>query len=439
MSVLNLFTGLIPSLTQPAKTLLAQWAKHAYNSPWFELRETLMGLQRHNLMSLSAALSFYALFALIPLIVLIFFLLSHLVYSSDYAIVKLAILTGNLLPEFSQRIMVEVFNNTQTKAAWGVLGFLVLLWTISPLATNMRNSFYIISSPNDAPSFWSKKFKDILAVLGILLLFFLFTAAGFILETVIKFAASHFASFNLSILTNALSLLITTLFIATFYHTFSPLNIQWRHLMFSAFITASIWVAMRPAFGWFLTVNEHFGAVFGSMKAMFVSITWLYLNFAAFLFGIELMVTLRKKQILMLKGLFGDIPNQAHYIRALMHQHGRHYVQHDTILREGEKNSHCYVVVEGTIHLVKHAKKGQTEVVRILKSGDYFGEIALLSAQPASASAIVASAKASLIEIDTEDMENLLHEEPKIALRILRNMSNRVQISPSSLEHTQHQ
>lgn len=433
-----MFTGLVLSFTQPAKMLLAQWAKHAYNSPWFELRETLMGLQRHNLLSLSAALSFYALFALIPLIVLIFFLLSHLVYSSDYAIVKLAILTGNLLPEFSQRIMVEVFNNTQTKAAWGALGFIVLLWTISPLATNMRNSFYIISSPNQAPSFWSKKLKDILAVLGILLLFFLFTAAGFVLETVIKFVAAHFASFNLSILTSALSLLITTLFIAAFYHTFSPLNIHWRHLMFSAFITASIWVAMRPAFGWFLSVNEHFGAVFGSMKAMFVSITWLYLNFAAFLFGIELMVTLRKKQVLLLKGLFDDIPNQAHYIRALMHQHGRQYEQHEMILREGEKNSHCYVVVEGTIHLVKHSAQGQTQVARILKSGDYFGEIALLSAQPASASALVVSERASLIEIDTEDMENLLHEEPKIALRILRNMSNRVQIRPAPQDVFQH-
>ena len=69
---------------------------YRYCTPWFVMHTTLQGVTKHRLMGLAAALSFYALFALIPLIVLIFFLISHLVYSSDYAIVKLAILTSNL-------------------------------------------------------------------------------------------------------------------------------------------------------------------------------------------------------------------------------------------------------------------------------------------------------------------------------------------------------
>lgn len=146
--------------------------QYAYHPPWFVLIATLRGISTHNVMGLSAALSFYALFALIPLIVLIFFLISHLVYSSDYAIVKLAILTSNLLPEFSQRIMIEVYHNTQTRAAWGLVGLMVLLWTITPLAAHMRSSFYLIASRRDVPSFWSKKLRDVLAVLGVLMVFF---------------------------------------------------------------------------------------------------------------------------------------------------------------------------------------------------------------------------------------------------------------------------
>lgn len=49
------------------------YSNHEYATPLFVLRETLAGFTRHNILSLSASLSFYALFALIPLILLISF------------------------------------------------------------------------------------------------------------------------------------------------------------------------------------------------------------------------------------------------------------------------------------------------------------------------------------------------------------------------------
>ena len=99
-----------PAISKP----ISAYAKQEYATPLFVLRETLTGFLHHNIFGMSASLSFYALFALIPLMLLIFFLLSHLVFSSDYAIVKLAILTGNLVPDFSSKIMTEVYSATQT-------------------------------------------------------------------------------------------------------------------------------------------------------------------------------------------------------------------------------------------------------------------------------------------------------------------------------------
>ncbi|MDP8567480.1 YhjD/YihY/BrkB family envelope integrity protein [Methylophilus aquaticus] len=405
--------------------------QYAYESPWFVLVATLRGISKHNVMGLSAALSFYALFALIPLIVLIFFLISHLVYSSDYAIVKLAILTSNLLPEFSQRIMIEVYNNTQTRAAWGLVGFLVLLWTITPLAAHMRSSFYLIASRRDVPSFWNKQIRDVIAVLGVLMVFFLFTAAGFILESVILFLATHLPASLITVMGGLLSLLLTTTLIAGFYHAFCPLNINWRHLIFSAMVTATLWMLMRPAFGLFLSINKNYGAIFGSMKAMFVSISWLYLNFAVFLIGIELMVTLRQKDVLLLKGLFDDLPNQQHYLHALLRRYGKTYTQNAVVFQQGGSGRHYYMVLEGTVQLVRREESGTLQPLRILQNGDFFGEIALFSSQPAIASAIVTSSHATLIEIYAEYMDDLLQEDPKIAVRLLKQLSDNVQINPA--------
>jgi membrane protein len=74
--------------------------RQRYRTPLFVLQETLTAYQRHHGFGISASLAFYAMFALIPMALLMFFLLSHLVISSNYAIVQLAILTSNLVPEF---------------------------------------------------------------------------------------------------------------------------------------------------------------------------------------------------------------------------------------------------------------------------------------------------------------------------------------------------
>jgi len=161
---------------------------------------------------------------------------------------------------------------------------------------------------------------------------------------------------------------------------------------------------------------------------MFVSISWLYLNFAVFLVGIELMVTLRQKDVLLLRGLFEDIPNQQHYLQALLGKYGKTYVQGNYVLKEGDTSQHYYMVVDGTLHLTQQQADGSEHTVRILQYGDFFGDIALFSAQPVTASAVVVSAQASVIEIYAECMENLLQEDPYIAVRLLKQLSHHAQV-----------
>lgn len=407
-----------PALSKPFNA----YAKQEYATPLFVLRETIAGFLRHNVFGMSASLSFYALFALIPLILLIFFLLSQFVFSSDYAIVKLAILTGNLVPDFSNKIMIEVYSASQAKAAWGALGLFVLLWTITPLASAMRSAFYTIATMAEAPSYFKRKFKDVLSVLGILLLFFLFTSAGFIIEQAVRFLATHFPAIQLSIVASFSTLLLTALLIVIFYKVFFPMRVAFIHLLLGASLTALLWLLMRPAFGLFLSLNQNYGAVFGSMKTMFVSITWLYLNFAVFLLGTELISTLRKKDVLLLKGLFNDTPNKANYIDTLMTRYGLTLKQDEYIFERGNTERNLYYLAEGKVSLI--SKGG---VVRELNAGDYFGELAMLTKQPTTSDAIVSSSEARIIMIYAENIDSMLAEDPKIAMQLLKKMAGRLQ------------
>ena len=398
-------------------------ARQRYKTPMFVFQETFKGFARHNVLSLSASLSFYALFALIPMVLLIFFLLSHLVISSDYAIVKLAILTGNLIPDFSSTIMVEVYAASKQKAAWGAVGLFLLLWTVTPLAGAMRSAFYTISSLIEAPSYVKRKAKDILAVLGILFLLFLFTFVGLIIEKVILFLGSLLPASGLDLLGALGSLALTTLLMAVFYHIFFPMRVVIRHLLIGSFFTALLWLMVRPAFGLFLTVDQNYGAVFGGMKTMFIAITWLYFNIVVFLFGTELIATLRKKDMLLLKGLFdGSSLNIPFYKETLLRRYGISLQLGDCVFETGNTERKLYYIVEGAVILVK-----EKNTVRRLEAGNYFGEMALLADSPTTADAIIATEKAEIIVIYPEQIETLFTDEPSVAMQFLREMAVRLQ------------
>jgi membrane protein len=432
-SAANILADLAKAISHPRKS----YATQRFSAPLFVMHETLHAFQRHNVLGLSASLSFYAMFALIPLVLLMFFLLSQLVFSSDYAIVKLAIITGNLVPRLSSTIMTEIYNSAQHKAAWGAIGLFVLLWAVTPLAGAMRSTFYHIAALVEAPSYIRRKLKDMISILGMLLLFFLFTVSGLLIDKFIAFfgtdnhiaqllitSSAHISGF-ISLL---VTLTLTTLVIAVFYFAFFPVRLYSKHILIGAAFTASLWLLMRPAFTLFLSINESYGAIFGSLKNLFISITWLYFNFTAFLLGTELIATLRKKDVLLLKKLFYDMPQlkpalQTSYLKKLMQHFGKTYHHGDYIFHLGDTTHQLYFLVSGEVQMQKEGK-----VLRTINAGEYFGEIALLSNLPTFADSITSSKQAEIIHISADNIETLLQDEPKVAMSFIRDLATKLQI-----------
>lgn len=415
--------GKHPAIANPREA----YARHRYSTPLFVLRETLSAFQLHNGFSISASLSFYAMFALIPMVLLMFFMLSHLVISSNYAIVKLAILTSNLVPKFSHRIMIEVYNVSKHQAVWGAFGMLALFWIVTPLAGALRSAFYTIISKVETRSFIRRKIKDVFAVLGILMMFFLFTFAGLMLEKILKFLQP--VALHSNLINSASSLLLCTLLIAAFYRIFFPVRVALRHILIGSLVTALLWIAMRPAFGLFLSLNQSYGTIFGGMKNMFISIGWLYYTFAVFLLGTELIATLRKKDVLLLRGLFGNMPSDREtYLRKLMSLYGREYRRDEHVFHQGDEGRDLYYIASGHVQLVQ-----DNRLIRELGAGDYFGEMALLTEMSRTADAIVKSSRAQIVVITAENIETLLEGEPRVAMSFLKRMAIRLQ---QSHQHT---
>jgi len=143
-----------------------------------------------------------------------------------------------------------------------------------------------------------------------------------------------------------------------------------------------------------------------------------------FLLGSELIATLRKKDVLLLKGLFNGAPSKANYIDSLMSRYGLNLKKDDAIFERGNTQRNLYYVVEGSIQLMQNGT-----MLRELNAGDYFGEMAMLSEKPAIADAIVSSDEARVIVIDAANIDAMLSDEPRVAMQLLKRMAARLQQS----------
>jgi len=386
----------------------------------FIVKETLNAFNLHRGLMTSASLSFYSMFAMIPMALIMFFIISALVVSSHHAVQEIANVIDNLEPKLSHRIMNEIYRAANHRAAWSALSTVILLWISIPLASSLRNIFHTACSIPEHPSVFRKALQDILAVIGILLMFFIFTFLDLALNKLLSlFEISFVRSPAFDI---ASSVLMITGLLAIFYRIFFPVKIEFKWLMLGALLTASLWMGVKPLFTELINVNHSYGAIFGSMKNVFISLAWLYYTFIIFLLGTELIATLNRQDLLLFRRLFSEQDQQSKpYIHTLFEKYGKTCKKDHVIFKAGQHGRNLYYVVTGQVNLYQEGK-----LLRSLEKGDYFGEMALLTDTIRIADAVVVSNYANILVIEQEITQSLLLNEPQVAMRFLKHLAQQL-------------
>lgn len=98
----------------------------------------------------------------------------------------------------------------------------------------------------------------------------------------------------------------------------------------------------------------------------------------------------------------------------------------DIICHEGDSGVDFYLIVKGEAEVKKRDR-----VVAILRAGETFGEMSLLTGEPRSAT-VTAITPMELYQIDKEGFELLLSRSPHLARSISRTLARRLQASTKS-------
>lgn len=88
--------------------------------------------------------------------------------------------------------------------------------------------------------------------------------------------------------------------------------------------------------------------------------------------------------------------------------------------REGAPGREFFVLLEGTADVRRKNRK-----VATLKGGDFFGEIALVSRKPRTATVVATSPVRALV-ITEQSFRGLIEHQPRIQLKVLQALAERV-------------
>lgn len=110
----------------------------------------------------------------------------------------------------------------------------------------------------------------------------------------------------------------------------------------------------------------------------------------------------------------------------------RHVPAGTTLCHEGDFGDTMYFVVQGSLHISKRVIQGADKVIATLSVGQYAGELSLLTGAQRNAT-IRAVEETEVVEIDQEAFLQLMHEQPRIGLDLMRQLAHRLHATTEEL------
>ncbi|WP_050808333.1 YihY/virulence factor BrkB family protein [Asticcacaulis biprosthecium] len=261
---------------------------------WFILKETVREWNDDKVPRLGAALAFYAILSLGPLL-LIVVAFGGLAFGraavEGYIFEEINKLIGN---EGAQAVQTILANTSNPKAniIASIIGFVTLVVSATSFFAQLQdalNAIWNIEERENAHWTWfiHKRLLSFAMIAGggIILLI------GLVISAIMPAVTSAFGnmvplSFAVHFLHNLVSFVIITLVFAMIFKVLPDVHIQWRDTWIGAAITAVLFAFGKLLIGTYLA-HSAFTSTYGAAGSLIVVLVWIYYSTQIFFLGAE--------------------------------------------------------------------------------------------------------------------------------------------------------
>jgi membrane protein len=292
--------------TAEARTIdLRRWKTVAL-AAWKEAGEDNLGL-------IAAGVAFYAFLAFVPLLTA--FMLSYGLFAEPASVVRhMETLTG-LMPQNAAEIigdqltsMTETSNATTGLALAMAIG--IALYGASKGAASIVTALNIVFEVEESRSFIWRTLTSLTMTAGAILVLFLailaISALNFVERLLPDLGGFVRLALNGGFFLLAALAVVVLLAVVYRYGPNRP-DAPWRWITPGSALATIVWLAATVGFGAYVSDFSDYNATYGSLGAIIVFLTWLYLTSYIVLLGAELNATLER---LSGRGPAAELPDQ---------------------------------------------------------------------------------------------------------------------------------
>ena len=110
------------------------------------------------------------------------------------------------------------------------------------------------------------------------------------------------------------------------------------------------------------------------------------------------------------------------------------YEKGEMIYTAGDKGERLYVIHEGKVKITRVSEAGKEQIIRVLGSGEFLGELSLFSPEPLTDNAEVLE-KTTLCLIDGTNLKQLMTKYPPVTWKIMEELSQRLRKAENLIEN----
>lgn len=256
---------------------------------------------RDDCVTMAAAISFYAVLSLIPLICLVIALMGYVLGSSGHTSAAVVAWVKEFIPNLSKDVIRNVDWVVTHRSNLGWLGGSALVIAAGLVFNALENALGTIFAVSKRRGFVRSRLLQaaIVVAMGCAFLFSFYVG---VLLRALAAGAEHLPVGRDTVvgLTRGLRLqyLVSLALLLAGYtgalRTLPHVQVEWRDAFIGAVVGTVLWELARRIFTWYLANLAQFYVVYGSLGALVAVMVWIYLSATIFLYAAECVVTLRQ-------------------------------------------------------------------------------------------------------------------------------------------------
>ncbi len=251
-------------------------------------------------MSHAAALSFYVVLSIIPLMFVVVSVGSYIVGSTGRFFAYAVSIMRQFIPDVSPAIINDMHNIIERRSTIGIIGFVFLLFASDLAVLEAKRSLDVIFRLEKRRNPLFIKGKSMVAILlsGLVvsLLFIITPVFRVLIKLDLPVLSRTLYVMAFIVSSHAFAFLMVFLLFTAAYSFLPSKRIAREYSLMAGALTTVLWTIVRVLFSWYIMHHSNINIVYGSLAAIIITILWVYYTSLIFLFSAELVSSVRERK-----------------------------------------------------------------------------------------------------------------------------------------------